>query len=111
MSNVAKEQTTGTDTKDRQQSTGSANNNQSVPSDMDIEMGTSLSSGQDSNILSNGDALHSEDNACRKDARITRELSEDVLSHNCDGIIMSDNEFILQLDGDKCFFFWAKSIK
>jgi hypothetical protein len=54
---------------------GSVNNNQSVYSDMVIEMGTSLSSGQDVNVLSNDDALHSEDNACSEGTPITRELS------------------------------------
>jgi hypothetical protein len=83
---------TGTATKDRQQSMGSANNEHSVSSDMDIEMGTTLSSGQDVNALSNDDALHSVDNAC----------SEDALPHYYDDIIMSNNEFDLQLDGDEC---------
>jgi hypothetical protein len=60
---------------------GSANNNQSVSSNMDIEMGTSLSSGQDVNVLSNNDALHSEDNAFSKAVCITRELKGDAFPH------------------------------
>jgi hypothetical protein len=102
MSNISNKQAAGTATKDRQQSMGNANNNQSVSSDMDIKTGTSLSSGQDADVLSNDDALHSEDNACNGDARITRELSEDALPHYYDDIIMSDNtEFNLQLDGNE----------
>jgi hypothetical protein len=57
---------------------GSANNNQSISFVMDIEMGTSLSLGQDVNVLSNDDALHSEYDACSEDARITKELNEDA---------------------------------
>ncbi|KAG2189534.1 hypothetical protein INT46_009679, partial [Mucor plumbeus] len=103
MSNIINnKQITGSATKDRQQSMSSANNEHSVSSDMDVEMGTSLSSGQDVNALSNNDALHSVGNACSEDARITRELSEDALPHYYDDIIMSDNEFDLQLDGDEC---------
>ncbi|KAG2189590.1 hypothetical protein INT46_001219, partial [Mucor plumbeus] len=87
MSNIINnKQITGSATKDRQQSMSSANNEHSVSSDMDVEMGTSLSSG----------------NACSEDARIRRELSEDALPHYYDDIIMSDNEFDLQLDGDEC---------
>jgi hypothetical protein len=67
---------------------GSANNNQSVSSDMDIEMGISLSSGQYVNVLSNyDDALHSEDIACSEDARITKELSGYAFSHYYDDTI------------------------
>ncbi|KAG2205219.1 hypothetical protein INT46_007807 [Mucor plumbeus] len=69
---------------------------------MDIEIGTSLSSGQGVNVLSNDDALHFEHNTCSEDARITRKLNEDVLPHYYDDIIMSDNEFVLQFDGDEC---------
>ncbi|KAG2191285.1 hypothetical protein INT46_005709 [Mucor plumbeus] len=81
---------------------GSANNNQAVSSDMDIEMGTSLSSGQDVDVLSNDNSLHSEENACSEDVRITRELSEDSFSHYYDDTIMSDSKFYIQLVGDKC---------
>jgi hypothetical protein len=48
---------------------------------MDIELGTSLSSGQSVNVLSIEDAPHSEDNACSEGPRITRELGEDAFPH------------------------------
>ena len=69
---------------------------------MNIEMGTYLSLGQDVNVLSNDDALHSEDNACGEDVRITRELSEDAFPHYYDDIIMSDSDFDIQIVGDEC---------
>ncbi|KAG2212973.1 hypothetical protein INT46_008099 [Mucor plumbeus] len=102
MSNTIDKQTTGTATKDCQKFIDSANNNLSVSSDMNIETETSLSSGQNASVLSNYDALHSEDNACRKYARITRELSEEAFPHCYDGTIMSDSEFDIQLAGDEC---------
>jgi hypothetical protein len=76
MSNIINnnKQITGTATKDCQQSKGSVNNEQSLSSDMGIEMGTSLSSGQVVNALNNDDAPHSVDNACSEDARITRKI-------------------------------------
>jgi hypothetical protein len=101
-SSIANRQTAVTDTKDRQQSMGNANNNQSVSSDMDTEMRTSLSSGKDVNVLSNDDALHIEDNACNEDARTTRELGEDTFPYYYDDTIMSDSEFDIQLVGDEC---------
>jgi hypothetical protein len=76
--------------------------------DMDIEMGTSLSSGQDVDVLSNNDALHSEENSCSEDVRITRELSDDSFSHYYDDTIMSDSKFYIQLVGDECPSFLGK---
>jgi hypothetical protein len=69
---------------------------------MDIEIRTSLSSGQGVNVLSNDDALHSEDYACSEDVRITRELSEDAFPHYYDDSIMSDSDFDIQIVGDEC---------
>ena len=51
-------------------------------------MRISLSLGQYVNVLSNSDdALHSEDNACSEDARITKEKSGYSFSHYYDDTI------------------------
>ena len=94
MNNNIKQATTGT----------TATTNQSVSSDMNIDMGSSLSSGQSGNTaLSNDDALHVEGDTWSEDARITRELSEDALPHHYDNdTVMSDSELDLQLEVDEC---------
>jgi hypothetical protein len=63
--------------------------------DMDLDLGSSLSSRQDGDDVLSNDALRYDDNTCSEDARITKELSDDALSMN-DDTIMSDSEFDLE---------------
>ena len=94
MSNTTIKQSTGTSaTKARQPATGTTS--QSVSLDMDFDLGSSLSSGQDVNDVLSNDALHDNYNTCSEDARITKELSDDALSMD-DDTIMSDSELDLE---------------
>ena len=100
--NINKRVTTGTSNAETRQSTAGTIA-QSVSMDMDLDLGSSLSSRQDGDDVLSNDALRYDDNTCSEDARITKELSDDALSMN-DDTIMSDSEFDLEHDVQEVVF-------